>query len=64
MNAIVTGKRKREVGLVVPARSKCFTSSLKQAKILFQELENRKQKHSYLELEIDEFAESKKVKLL
>ena len=38
VHAVVTGKRKREVGLSVPAKFNCFTSSKRHAKIRHEEL--------------------------
>ena len=42
VHAVVTGKRKREVGLSVPAKFNCFTSSKRHAKIRHEELLKRK----------------------
>jgi len=39
--AQVTGKRKREVGLVVPAKFTAFTTELRIARILNRELNGR-----------------------
>ena len=41
LTATVTGKRKREVGLVVPAKFTAFTQELKNAKILKRKLNER-----------------------
>ena len=41
LTAIVTRKRKREVGLVVPAKFTAFTQELKNANILKRELNDR-----------------------
>ena len=41
LTATVTAMRKREVGLVVPAKLTAFTQELKNAKILKRELEKR-----------------------
>ena len=41
LTATVTGKRKREVGLVVPAKFTAFTQELKNANILKRELNER-----------------------
>ena len=42
INVEVTGKRKREVGLVVPAKYNAFTRNKKIAKVLTAELAKRK----------------------
>ena len=52
----VTGKRKREVGLVVPAK---FTTELRIARILDRELNGRAVKYSHLELKNIAFDEKK-----
>ena len=41
LTATVTGNRKREVGLVVPAKFTAFTQELKNANILKRELNER-----------------------
>ena len=51
--ATVTGKRKRKMGLVVPARFKCMAKIETFAKILQKELVKKKNKYSYFEL-VDE----------
>ena len=61
MIATVSGKRKRELGLVVPAKFKCITSNKKLAKILHDELTKKKTKFSYLELSVDPFHDRKRV---
>ena len=43
LRVIVTGKRVKEVGLIVPATYYAFTKSKKTAEILEKELERRKQ---------------------
>ena len=48
--AQVTGKRKREVGLVVPARFTACTATRRQAQILDSELNKYKAKFVHLEL--------------
>ena len=48
--AQVTGKRKREVGLVVPAKFSALTSELRIARILQRELTARAEKYSHFEL--------------
>lgn len=64
VNATVTGKRKREIGLSVPAKFICFTSSKSYAKILHGELLKRKTKYSYLSLDVEEFCERKQIKFI
>lgn len=49
--AIVEGKRKREIGLVVPGKFICFTKQLRQANILFNELVEKKTKYSHFEMD-------------
>ena len=46
----VTGNRKREVGLVIPAKFTAFTQELKNAKILKRELNERASRYTYFEL--------------
>ena len=41
LTATITGKRKREVGLVVPAKFTAFAQELKKANILKRELNER-----------------------
>ena len=48
--AQVTGKRKREIGLVVPAKFSAFTTDLRLAKILETELRKRALKYTHFEL--------------
>ena len=48
--ARVTGKRKREVGLVVPAKFSALTAELRIAKILEREPNTRAKKYSDFEL--------------
>ena len=55
----VTGKRKREVGLVVPAKFKALTSELRIARILERELTARAEKYSHFELKNVAFKENK-----
>ena len=50
LRVIVTGKRVREVGLVVPAAYSAFTKCKKTAEILENELERRKQIFSHYNL--------------
>ena len=45
--AQVTGKRKREVRLVVPAKFTAFTPELRNARILERELNGRASKYSH-----------------
>ena len=44
--AKVSGKRKREVGLVVPAKFKALTKEYRLAKILDEQLQARKEKYT------------------
>ena len=46
----VTGKRKREVGLVIPAKYFAYTKRKQIAETLDQEIKKRKEKLSYFEL--------------
>lgn len=48
--AQVTGKRKRELGLVVPAKFSAFTTDLRLAKVLETELNKRALKYTHFEL--------------
>ena len=57
----VTGKQKREMDLVVPARFKCMAKKKTFAKILHEELVKKKNKYSYFELNGVEFVEKKKI---
>ena len=57
--AQVTGKRKREVGLVVPAKFTALTSELRIARILERELTARAEKYSHSELKNITFKENK-----
>ena len=50
LTATVTGKRKREVGLVVPAKFTALTQELKNAKILKRELNERASTYTHFEL--------------
>ena len=50
INAEITGKRRREVGLVVPAKLSFETNNRKCAEILEEELLKRREKFSTLEL--------------
>ena len=50
LTATVTGKRKKEVGLVVPAKILTFTQELKNAKILKRELNERPSRYTHFEL--------------
>ena len=51
----VTGKRKREIGLVVPGKFTCLTKKFRLADILHDELAKKKNKYSHFELEQIEF---------
>ena len=48
--ATVEGKRKREIGLVVPGKFICCTKQLRQANILYRELMEKKTKYSHFEI--------------
>ena len=50
LTAIVTGRRKREVGLVVPAKFTAFTQELKNTNILKRELNERASRYTHFEL--------------
>ena len=50
LKVTVAGKRKREVGLVVPGKYCAFTKKKALARVLDQEIERRKEKYSHLEL--------------
>ena len=50
--AVVTGKRKREVGLVVPAKYVALTKNKTFANILLKKLTEKKRKHSNFEFDI------------
>ena len=50
--AVVTGKRKREVGLVVPAKYVALTKNKTFANILLEKLTEKKRKHSNFEFDI------------
>ena len=52
LNAIVIGKRKREVGLVVPAKYAALTKNKTFANVLAGKLQEKKRKHPNLEFEI------------
>ena len=52
LNAIVIGKRKREVGLVVPAKYAALTKNKTFANALAGKLQEKKRKHPNLEFEI------------
>jgi len=57
--AQVTGKRKREVGLVVPAKITAFTTELLIARILGRELNGQVVKYNHFELKNIAFDEKK-----
>jgi len=57
--AEVTGKRKREVGLVVPAKFAAFTTELRIARTLDRELNGRTVKYNHYELKDIAFDEKK-----
>ena len=49
--AVVTGKRKREVGLVVPAKYVAFSKSKTFANVLKEKLEEKKKRYSNFEFD-------------
>ena len=53
LDAIVIGKRKREVGLVIPAKYIAITKDLRAANILKKMLEKRKTTYSHFDMEFD-----------
>jgi len=57
--AEVTGKRKREVGLVVPAKFTAVSTELRIARILDRELNGRAVKYNHYELKNIAFDEKK-----
>ena len=57
--AKVTGKRKREVGLVVPAKFSAFTTELRIAEVLEREISGRAVKYSHFELKNIVFEKNK-----
>lgn len=61
--AQVTGKRRREVGLVVPVKYTALTTKLRIAKILERELSERALKYTHFELKNIVINESKFPKL-
>ena len=52
LTAFVVGKRKREVGLVVPAKYVALTRSKIFGNILFDKLHEKKEKHPNFELDV------------
>jgi hypothetical protein len=62
--AQVTGKRKREIGLVVPAKFSAFTTDLRLAKILKAELSKRALKYTHFELKSIVIQENKFPRLI
>ena len=59
LTATVTGKRKTEVGLVIPAKFTAFVQELKNAKILKRELNERTSRCTHSELKNITFDENK-----
>ena len=57
--AQVTGKRKREVGLIEPAKFTAFTTELCIARILDRDLNGQMVKYNHFELENIAFDENK-----
>ena len=60
VTATVTGKRKRDMGLVVPARFNCMAKKKAFAKILLMELVKKRNKYSYFELNVVDFVDKRK----
>ena len=58
-SAQVTGKQKREVGVVVPAKFTALTSELRIARIKERELTARAEKYGHFELKNITFKENK-----
>ena len=52
VDATVTGKRKCEAGLVVPARFTAVTGDKRTAIILLEQLQNKLEKYSHFEMKI------------
>ena len=52
LDAIVVGKRKREVGLIVPAKYVALTKNKTFANILFNKLQEKKKNHPNFELDV------------
>ena len=52
LDAIVVGKRKREVGLIVPAKYVALTKNKTFANILFNKLQEKEKKHTNFELDV------------
>ena len=52
LSAVVTGKRKSEVGLVVPAKYIALTKDRRYANVLFEKLKEKKDKYKNFEFNI------------
>ena len=52
LNAIVIGKRKRQIGLVIPAKNAALTKNKTFANVLAGKLQEKKRKHQNFEFEI------------
>ena len=50
MHVTVTGKRKREIGLVVSAKDDCYTNDKRTSSVLDEEIKKRKAKYKTLEI--------------
>ena len=50
IRATVTGKRKREIGLVVSAKYDCYTKDKRTFSVLDEEIKKRKTKYKTLEI--------------
>ena len=60
----VTGKGKREIGLVIPAKFSAFTTDLRLAKILKTELNKKALKYTDFEIKYDLIQENKFPRLI
>ena len=61
MSVQVCGKRKREVGLIVPGMYRARTKRRKHAKVLSEELQRIAERYPYFEFEIEQNLFSKPV---
>ena len=52
IEAVVIGKRKREIGLVIPAKYTTVTTDNMTAKILLAKLKKKKEKYKHFDLEL------------
>ena len=58
----ITGKEKRVMDIVARARFKCMAKKKTFPKILYKKLVKKKNKYSYFELNVVDFADKKKIK--